>query len=114
MMAVLIHYRPTIVAKYGPSFVRYNKTLTFTRQDSLMALFLLLHSGFYLAQLIEHILRHLDDIGLEGLFGPWRPMMIYDSFQSGQLLFTIFELMILYFMTFNKSKTSLKDKTSSN
>lgn len=110
LMVYLIWSRPVLVAKHGPTFVRHNKALIFTQQDAIMALLFALNSVLQVLMLLEHVLRHLDDIGLEGLFGQWNPMFVYDNYEIGQFGFIILELVTLYFMTFDKSKNQSKVK----
>lgn len=104
VMLALIGFRPVLISNYGPARIGDNKNLTVTHQDMVMGFLFLLQTAFQLLQLLEHLTRHREDIGLGRQFGDWQPMFFYDIYKTGQLGFTIGGFVILYFMTFDKSK----------
>ncbi len=101
---ILIWMRPFLLLKYGPLCIKQNKNIAVTRQDWALGYLFTFQGLWQLVLLIEHVIRHLDDIGLDGLFGDWTPMHFYSIYEVGQFGFSIFTLMILYFLTFDKSK----------
>ncbi len=105
---VLIWMRPFLLLKYGPLFIRQNKNIAVTRQDWALGYLFTFQALWQLVLFIEHLIRHLDDIGLDGLFGNWTPMHFYNVYEVGQFGFSILTLMILYFLTFDKSKETSK------
>lgn len=104
LIILTVWLRPFILFRYGPTFIKNNKNIALTHQDSVMAIVFTLHAIFQLCLFFEHLLRHLDDIGFEGLFGQWKPMFFYNMYPVAQFGFSILVLMVLYFMTFNASK----------
>lgn len=108
---IVIYFRSFILLRYGPEFVRKNDELAMTRQDRVVGFFFILQACWQLLQFIEHMIRHLEDIGLSGLFGDWSPMFFYDTYKTGQFGFSILTLLILYFMTSDRSKeaTNVRD-----
>ena len=107
---ILIIFRPFRLPKYGPKFIANNPNLTITHQDLIMTALFVMQTIWQVAQLLEHSIRHIDDIGLGALFGGWTPMFFYDIYKTGQFGFSILTLVILYFMTFDKSKLESKTK----
>lgn len=107
---VLIILRPFFLPKYAPKFISNNQNLTVTHQDMIMGALFLMQILWQLAQLLEHFFRHIDDIGLGRIFGDWTPMFFYDIYKTGQFGFSILTLVVLYFMTFDKSKLQPKTK----
>jgi hypothetical protein len=83
--------------RYGPKFDRENKNLTITHQDSAIALLYLAHTALPVLMLIEHIIRHLDDVDA-------KPVFIWNIYEEIQLLLAVMGIFVLYFMTFEKSK----------
>jgi hypothetical protein len=105
---VLIILRPFWLPKYGPKFISNNQNLIITHQDMIMTALFLMQTIWQMAQLLEHFIRHIDDIGLGDLFGGWKPMFFYDIYKTGQFGFSILTLITLYFMTFDQSKLERK------
>ena len=105
---VLIILRSFWLPRYGPKFIANNSNLTITHQDMIMTALFLMQSIWQVTQLLEHFIRHIDDIGLGSLFGGWKPMFFYDIYKTGQFGFSILTLIILYFMTFDQSKLKQK------
>jgi hypothetical protein len=103
-----IALRPVFISKFCPEFISKNKNLTLTHQDMIMTGLLTLQVLWQLCQLVEHLARHRDDIGLSSLFGDWFPLFFYNMYKTGQFGFSILTLVILYFMTFDKSKAKSK------
>ena len=109
-LVALAALRPVFLSKYGPKFIIENKNLILTHQDMIMTGLLTLQTVWQLCQLFEHLIRNRHDIGLGGLFGNWSPMLFYDTYKTGQFGFSILMLIVLYMMTFDKSKTKPKAK----
>lgn len=108
LTAIGILLRSFLLPKYAPKFIANNKNLTITHQDMVMGALFLMQVIWQFAQLLEHFIRHIDDIGLGGLFGNWVPMFFYDIYKTGQFFFSVITLVILYFMTFDLSKRERK------
>lgn len=104
LVVVLILFRPWITSNYGLKSMRGNKNLAVTHQDMVLGFVLSIAVVFQLLALLEHTLRHLDDIGLDGLFGAWSPMFIRDIYQSVLFGLSIINFTILFYMTFDASK----------
>ncbi|MFT4926236.1 MAG: hypothetical protein ACI8WB_002334 [Phenylobacterium sp.] len=109
-LAMFIALRPVFIEKLGPKFIANNKNLKLTHQDMIMTGLLTLQMVWQICQFLEHLARHTEDIGLDGLFGDWSPMLFYDTYKTGQFGFSILMLIVLYFMTFDQSKTKPKPK----
>ncbi|MFT4926234.1 MAG: hypothetical protein ACI8WB_002332 [Phenylobacterium sp.] len=109
-LAILIALRPVFIEKYAPKHIAQNKNLTLTHQDMIITSLLTLQMIWQICQFLEHLARHMEDIGLGGLFGDWSPMLFYDTYKTGQFGFSILTLIVLYFMTFDQSKTKSKTK----
>lgn len=109
---VMVWLRPFLLVSYGPNSIRQNKYIALTHQDSIVAIIYTFHAVLQLSLFLEHLLRHLDDIGLEGLFGEWKPMLFYNMYPVAQFGFSILVFMALYFMTFDTSKNSRQPKTA--
>jgi hypothetical protein len=107
---VFITLRPIWLPKHGPAFIANNQNLTTTHQDLIMTALFVMQVIWQVAQLLEHFIRHIEDIGLGEIFGGWTPMFFYDIYKTGQFGFSILTLVILYFMTFDKSKLEPKIK----
>lgn len=105
----LIWFRPWLVSNFGPNFVRNHNGLAVTHQDLMMGFLFSVQALFQLLALLEHVSRHFDDIGLGGIFDVhwWREhsLFIYTRYEMGQFVFSVAGLAILYFMTFDASKT---------
>jgi hypothetical protein len=101
-------FRSFIISNYGFGRLRHHKDLAVTHQDLVIAYVFICQAAFQLLALLEHIVRHLDDIGLSDLFDTvwWRhnAMFIYNSYPIIQLIFSVTGLAILYYMTFDASK----------
>jgi hypothetical protein len=108
MIVMFTWLRPKLLLKYGGSLIKDQQTLHTTYQDVFIGVTYGLHTLFQVAYLLEHLIRHLDDIGLEGLFGHWEPMLIYNMYPIQQFGYTIFALAGLYYMTFDISKEKLR------
>lgn len=103
--AIAIWSRPFLILRFGPDWLKNRaQHIASNRQDQVMGLLFTFQALWQLMQFSEHVLRHLDDIGLEGLFGNWVPMMFYNMYKTGQFGFAILTMLILYFMTFDASK----------
>lgn len=100
-MVMVVWVRPLLVAKYGPKFVRNHPRLTITHQDSMIALLYMAYTILPLMMLIEHIIRHLDDLTLN-------PIYVYNAYEEIHLLLAVLGMAVLYFMTFEKSKEAKK------
>jgi hypothetical protein len=109
LIVVLILFRPWAASNYGPKSMRDNKNLAVTHQDMVLGFVLSIAVVFQLLALAEHTLRHLGDIGLDGLFGDWSPMFIRDIYQSMLFGFSIINFIILFYMTFDASKYKRHD-----
>lgn len=96
-MLFLVVVRPVLLSRYGPEFLREHKRLTMTHQDAMIAWLYFAFAALPILTLIEHIIRHLDDV-------TWSPMFFYNLYQPAQLVLGVLAIMVLYFMTFEKSK----------
>lgn len=105
VMVGIVWARPLLVAKYGPKFLRENKRLTITHQDSFIALIYMAYAFLPVMMLIEHIIRHLDDVS-------FKPIFVYNSYEEIHLLLAALSILVLYFMTFEKSKEAQKAKAN--
>lgn len=107
MIGVVIA-RPALISKYGPKFIRNHERITMTHQDAMIAWLYFAHAVVPIVVLIEHIIRHLDDVD-------FKPMFFYDIFKPTQLVLAVLAILVLYFMTFEKSKEArnAKEKSSS-
>lgn len=104
----LIWSRPSMICKLGPKFIQDNKNLAVTQQDLVMGFLFGVQALFHILAFLEHLSRHLDDIGLDKYVDvQWwseTSRFIYNNYQAGQLMFSVVGLLILYFMTFDASK----------
>lgn len=107
-MTMVIKHRASLLSNYGPSSIKNKATLKLTYQDGLITLMYGFQAVLQFAALMEHSFRHLDDFGLEGLFGDWKPMLFYTMYRIQLFGFSVFSLVIFYFMTFDKSKAELR------
>ncbi len=111
---VLIWFRPLLVSKYGVGRMRNHKELAVTHQDIVIGFLFTLQAIFQLLAFIEHLSRHLDDIGLaQVLDANWwyeNSRIIYNHYEEIQFLFAVLGLLILYFMTFDSSKIKREDR----
>lgn len=101
VMVGIVWARPLLVAKYSPKFLRENKRLTITHQDSFIALLYMAYAILPVIMLIEHIIRHLDDVA-------FKPTIVYNAYEEINLLLAALSMLVLYFMTFEKSKEARK------
>lgn len=103
---ILIWSRPLLLIRYGPESIKAKMTVN--RQDWALGYLFTFQSIWQLCLFMEHVTRHRADIGLGGLFGAWTPRNFYDAYEVGQFGFSILTFLILYFMTFDKSKKAPK------
>lgn len=97
LMIGVVIVRPVLISRHGPKFIRGNKRLTMTHQDAMFAWLYFAHAVLPVVTLAEHIIRHLDDVDL-------KPMFFYNLYKPAQLVLAILGILVLYFMTFEKSK----------
>lgn len=102
MIGVVIA-RPVLLAKYGPKFLKQNKRLTMTHQDAMIAWLYFAHAALPALTLIEHIIRHLDDLDFS-------PMFFYILYKPAQLFLAVLGILVLYFMTYEKSKEARDER----
>ncbi|NQZ07018.1 MAG: hypothetical protein HRT35_07635 [Algicola sp.] len=103
MIAVVI-VRPVFLSRYGPKFLKINERLTMTHQDAMIAWLYFAHAVAPVIVLIEHIIRHLDDVD-------FKPMFFYNIYKPTQLVLAVLGILVLYFMTFEKSKEARDTRT---
>lgn len=96
MMVKIVHVRFLVLFRYGPSFIRHHKKLTFTHQDAMMGWVFSASAALPALTLVEHSIRHLDWFN-------FKPMFFYTLYKPGQLLLTIITILVLYLMTYPKS-----------
>ena len=96
MMVKVVHVRFLILFRYGPSFIRHNKKLTFTHQDAMMGWVFSASAALPACMLVEHSIRHLDWFN-------FKPMFFYTLYQPAQLLLAVITILVLYLMTYPKS-----------
>jgi hypothetical protein len=113
---ILICFRPLVVSRVGPPALRGNKNLAVTQQDLLMGFVLTIQAIFQGLALLEHVSRHFADIGLGNVLdAQWwfeNSRLIYNHYETGQFMFTVTALIILYFMTFDASKIERNKRKS--
>lgn len=101
-LVVLIWLRPVILSKAGPW---KNKTgFAVTHQDNTLATLLSVQAAFSFLMLVEHATRRI---------GPWwyeNSRILYNNFEWIQFIFTIAEILVLYYMTLDKSKEKQPDR----
>jgi hypothetical protein len=68
-----------------------------THQDTMIAWLYFFHATLPVPVVIEHIIRHLDDVD-------FKPIFFYNIFKPTQLILAVLGILVLYFMTFEKSK----------
>lgn len=96
--------RPFVLLRFGPDWLRNRAAeLNPTKQDQVLGILFSIQAFWQLMQFLEHLTRHRADIGLGHMFDDWKPMLFYNMYKTGQLSFSILTLLILYFMTFDKS-----------
>ncbi|NQZ07015.1 MAG: hypothetical protein HRT35_07620 [Algicola sp.] len=109
MISVVI-VRPVFLSRYGPKFLKNHKRLTMTHQDAMIAWLYFAHAVAPIVVLIEHIIRHLDDVD-------YKPIFFYNIYKPTQLVLAVLGILVLYFMTFEKSKEArnarAREKTES-
>ena len=103
----LVHVRFLLLYRYGPSFIRNHRGLTFTHQDAMMGWIYSAAAALPTLALIEHSIRHLN------LFG-FKPMLFYTLYQPTQLLLAIIMILVLYLMTYPKSAEAKEKRAKSN
>jgi hypothetical protein len=103
---ILIWSRPLLLVRYGPKSIKAKMTVN--RQDWALGYLFTFQAIWQLCQFIEHAIRHRADIGLGGLLNDWSPLLFYNAYKTGQFGFSILTFLILYFMTFDKSKKAPK------
>jgi hypothetical protein len=103
-----IWFRSFIITNYGPGKLKHHKDLAVTHQDLVIAFVCIFQAVFQFLALLEHVTRHFDDVGLDGLFDVnwWQQnsMLIYNVYPEVQQVFSVAGLAILYYMTFDASK----------
>lgn len=95
-LVLLIWTRPVLCYKVGPW--KHKPGFAVTHQDNTLATLLSFQAAFLVLMLVEHATRRID---------PWwyeNSRILYNNYESIQFLFTIAEILILYYMTFDKSK----------
>jgi hypothetical protein len=97
VMIGIVIARPALISQYGPKFIRDHERITMTHQDSMIAWLYFSHAVLPVLVLIEHIIRHLDDVD-------FKPMFFYNIYKPTQLILAVLSILVLYFMTFEKSK----------
>jgi hypothetical protein len=103
---ILIWSRPLLLIRYGPKSIK--EKMTVNRQDWALGYLFTFQAIWQLCQFIKHVIRRRSDIGLGRLFVDWSPQYFYDVYEIGQFGFSILTILILYFMTFDKSKNAPK------
>jgi hypothetical protein len=103
LMISVVIVRPVLVCRYGPKFLRDNKRLTMTHQDAMIAWLYFAHAVAPVIVLIEHIIRHLDDVA-------FKPVFFYNIYKPTQLVLAVLGILVLYFMTFEKSKEARDER----
>lgn len=102
VLIIAVWTRPLIFSKVWP--FKGNPNFAVTHQDNVFASLLTVQALFMLLMLIEHGTRR---------FGPWwheNSRILYNNFETIQLLFTIGGFIILYYMTFDKAKVKQEDR----
>jgi hypothetical protein len=107
IMINIVIVRPVLLSRYGPKPLRGHERLTMTHQDAMIAWLYFAHAVVPALTLIEHIIRHLDDID-------FRPMFIYNIYKPTQLVLAVLGILVLYFMTFEKSREARDAKQREN
>jgi hypothetical protein len=104
---IVIAFRPVLISKIMPS----NKNLAVTHQDMVIGFLFTLQGVFQLIMLLEHMTRTFDVIGLGEFFDvEWwakNSLFFYNKYEIGQFIFAVAGLVILYFMTFKRSKKTV-------
>lgn len=101
-LVVIVWLRPLIFSRIW--LWKDNPNFAVTHQDNVFASLVTVQAVFMLLMLIEHGTRK---------FGPWwyeNSRILYNNFESIQLLFTIAGILILYYMTHDKAKAKRPDR----
>lgn len=110
----LVWFRPLLASKYGPASTKGHKALAVTHQDIIIGFVFTLQGVWQLLAFLEHVSRHFDDVGLGGVFDvSWwyeHSRLVYNSYPTVQFTFALVGVLILYFMTFDGSKSGVNNK----
>ena len=102
----LVHVRFLLLYRYGPSFIRNHRGLTFTHQDAMLGWVYSAAAALPTLALIEHSIRHFNLLGFE-------PMFFYTLYKPVQLLLAIIMIVVLYLMTYPKSAEAKEKRAKS-